>query len=1053
MICRKSVAAMLAANEAEAYVDAVIQLKNPALSPSIINQAQALGAESRYDDYVWMHQAAFSLIHLGPQFGPWHRELLRQFELDLQAVAGDDSLYIPYWDWPNGNSSDDDGWPFVNELMGGLGGNAAASYEVATGRFASAAGDWPINVRDSGQNHTALRRVPTTDDSSPSIPSLTSTRTALAAQPYDSVPYNQGSFPSPAQATASFRKSLEFFLHNGPHNWVGAVRNNNGTLIEGLDMLAQSSPNDPVFFLHHAAIDRVWQIWQERQLQTNSLSFIDSFVPTSGADAGHNRPDVMNIMDQSYFNWPVLDTNVSNLDLHSTGIWYDSDSPVVSITTPSINFGTIPAGMTTYQPVQFNVEGCRLVQFRILGTSGGAFSIPPGNAIQPFASSDTPDARIADVYIACTAPIDGSAVSTGTANIEAFIIDSDGYLTGTVNSEIILASELITLDAAVAPRLTSAVAFVSDRSGSMSNSAGTGITRFDLLEEALEVANDLLEPDDSSALVFFDAAVSTPLSISTVGDGSAVQTALNDPAIQPSGGRTGIGAGLIAGATELNNYVPPADVPNPNLAIVCLTDGNQNEDPDVEADSVTNALAAYTNDLYAIGLGTEGGVSEDTLGAISNYMMITGEVNADIRRFMLTKYFVQILADIKKADIIVDPEGTLYPGLVHEVHFDVSEADVSLDIITLSALAKYINIEVVTPGGDVLSASSPGPNTNIRSNRLDTIFSIGLPALPGSTATSHAGRWTIRLGLEKGKGRDRTDKLLAARALSTVATTQGRTGVNYNVLVQTRSNLSMSIGNDIPRVLPGKPISLAINLSQYSLPLSSASVITTVTDTLGQTQVYTHVKTDGTHSFVVSIPAPRNGIYSCRTIASGTSMGGKRFTREATRTFSVGHPLIQPPTQVPAQSPSRDLCAIISCLLKDKGIQKLLASKNIDLKKLEKCLKHVCNQNNPKDEEGEKPCKSSSKHTTATATLIDSMQPQQVLQLLRMASSNEKASGVSSELPSVISHTAPTVDAALFGKAVFMPVLAWDKDGKTINVVADNTKPTKSKTRKKSKLL
>lgn len=1034
MICRKSVAAMISANEAEAYVDAVLQLKDPNISPSIIAQAQNEGATSRYDDYVWMHKAAFSLIHLGPSFGPWHREILRQFELDLRDVASDDTLYVPYWDWPNGNSSNDAGWPFVDALMGGL-GVQNSNWEVATGRFAGATGDWPINVRDNNHNHIVLRRASTTDPNSLSIPSHTRTRTALAAEPYDSAQFNDtvGTFPTTAVAAISFRKSLEYFLHNGPHNWVGAERDQFGALVAALDMLARSSPNDPIFFLHHAGIDRIWQIWQERQGAVNNLAPGDTFEPDSGANNGHNLLEVMDITDQAFFNWPVLDTNVSNLDLHATGVWYDTDVPVVSVTTPSVNFGTIPAGMTTYKPVQFSVEGCRSLQFRITGVSAGAYSIPPGNANLTIAASEVPDARMAELFLACTAPNDGSAVGAGAATIEAYVVDADGYLTGNINNDFVIETFSITLNATIEPRMTTAVAFVSDRSGSMVDPAGSGLTKFDLLEEALEVATDLLDSNDSTALVFFDASVSIPLSISAVGNGNAVQTALNDPSIQPNFGATGIGSGLIAGATELNNYVLPVDVVNPNYAIVCLTDGNQNRTPNVESAQVTNALAAYSNELYAIGLGTEDNVSADTLGAISNYMMITGEIDADIRRFMLTKYFVQIIADVKKASIIVDPEGTLYPGIVHEVHFDVTEADVSFDVVVLSMFARFIDVEVVTPGGDVLSGRALGPNASLRSNRLDSIFRIGLPALPGTAATSHAGRWTVRLGLVQGKGH--TDKLLATRLLAamTSASSEAGSGVPYNVLIQTRSNLSMSIGSDIPRVLIGDKLSLALSLSQYGVALNSAHVNVTVTDPHGHTQVHTLNQKDGNNTFVGSIQAPLKGVYSCRINASGTSMGGRHFTREATRTFGVGRPVT---VQTPGPSnQSGDLCGVLACFLKDKAIRKSLESKGVDLVKLQKCLRTVCDDSElPDEHDSDESCKKEVKHFSEPGTPAQGIQPQQLLQLMRMVGLTETDRGVASEFPPVVPVKVAEVDPALFDKPMFMPVMAWDEDGEAVKV-------------------
>ncbi|MFM8251366.1 MAG: tyrosinase family protein [Planctomycetota bacterium] len=41
-------------------------------------------------------------------------------------------------------------------------------------------------------------------------------------------------------------------MHNDVHNWIGG------------DMRTGASPNDPVFFLHHANIDRMWHAWQEK---------------------------------------------------------------------------------------------------------------------------------------------------------------------------------------------------------------------------------------------------------------------------------------------------------------------------------------------------------------------------------------------------------------------------------------------------------------------------------------------------------------------------------------------------------------------------------------------------------------------------------------------------------------------------------------------------------------------------------------------------------------------------------------------------------------------
>jgi hypothetical protein len=78
----------------------------------------------------------------------------------------------------------------------------------------------------------------------------------------DGSPAADGSPPAPAssliwdRSSDGFRNRLEGFkgtgLHNQVHRWV------NG------DMAPAHSPNDPVFFLHHCNVDRIWEGWMRR---------------------------------------------------------------------------------------------------------------------------------------------------------------------------------------------------------------------------------------------------------------------------------------------------------------------------------------------------------------------------------------------------------------------------------------------------------------------------------------------------------------------------------------------------------------------------------------------------------------------------------------------------------------------------------------------------------------------------------------------------------------------------------------------------------------------
>ena len=64
---------------------------------------------------------------------------------------------------------------------------------------------------------------------------------------------------------SSFSRNLEHWPHNVGHVWVGG------------DMGKSFSPNDIAFWLHHAAVDRMWAKWQTRNR--------GKFAPLTGKDA------------------------------------------------------------------------------------------------------------------------------------------------------------------------------------------------------------------------------------------------------------------------------------------------------------------------------------------------------------------------------------------------------------------------------------------------------------------------------------------------------------------------------------------------------------------------------------------------------------------------------------------------------------------------------------------------------------------------------------------------------------------------------------------------
>lgn len=292
---RKSVTSLTIAERKE-FVDAIVALKaaKSPYDPSL----------SYYDQFVQWHKERYAchaaesasgehtmlMIHAGPMFLPWHREFLRRFENALRDVSGK-TIAVPYWDWADPASIDSNSPTavFREDFMGGD-GDPDQQYAVTTGRFKK--GEWTLNVLPEGAtwSPSATPYLTRRLGRPQALPTKDQVEALLAIGDYDVPPYTAGS-----DREKSFRNALEgngtgtgmlcgadgwmawefdlgitssiasgrTTLHNLIHGWVG------GSLSPGParppirgTMVLPTSPNDPVFFLHHANVDRLWATWQ-----------------------------------------------------------------------------------------------------------------------------------------------------------------------------------------------------------------------------------------------------------------------------------------------------------------------------------------------------------------------------------------------------------------------------------------------------------------------------------------------------------------------------------------------------------------------------------------------------------------------------------------------------------------------------------------------------------------------------------------------------------------------------------------------------------------------
>ena len=165
---------------------------------------------------VELHDEFFSRgIHRGPVFLPWHRYFLIEFEKELQKIQPD--VMLPYWDWMLNSGRDLDEGVFKS-FFGGR-----------NNRDGRIKGNWQYQ-----RGETPWADLPE---------SFSETADELLSTSF-----------------FEFRTRVEYGSHASAHGFVGG------------DMASPRSPADPLFYLLHCNIDRMWAYWQHNNLHKAQYS-------------------------------------------------------------------------------------------------------------------------------------------------------------------------------------------------------------------------------------------------------------------------------------------------------------------------------------------------------------------------------------------------------------------------------------------------------------------------------------------------------------------------------------------------------------------------------------------------------------------------------------------------------------------------------------------------------------------------------------------------------------------------------------------------------------
>ena len=162
------------------------------------------------------------------------------------AGLNDATIGLPYWDWAADGALPPSGQ--VGSALWQNSGIGGTGRPVSNGPFQADV----FRVRIESNAFAALRttdrglnRELGADPDAPTLPTPASEVDALGQSPYDIAPWSR--------ASLGFRNRLEgwlpFGMHNQVHVWIGG------------DMGPATSPNDPVFYLNHCNVDRIWEAW------------------------------------------------------------------------------------------------------------------------------------------------------------------------------------------------------------------------------------------------------------------------------------------------------------------------------------------------------------------------------------------------------------------------------------------------------------------------------------------------------------------------------------------------------------------------------------------------------------------------------------------------------------------------------------------------------------------------------------------------------------------------------------------------------------------------
>jgi tyrosinase len=321
-----------------------MSLDDPAAAPMIEAYGKAVTAMLKLPPTDLRNWYRNTLIHTldcphgNWWFLPWHRGYLGWFEQTCRSLSGVKDFALPYWDWTAENTAGTLGIPAsfqgADNPLDPSSSLYVNGFDAFEQQFKGPTKTWwdaltaDQRTELTNRGYDSFDAFWTTSDSSvtstfngsyppardpnfgPPLPSDVQIQTIMAA-------LKQTQFTSPPAGPADPPSSLVGFgsdqaqqhsdgvgfgiLESMPHNNVhGAVSGFMGAFL---------SPIDPIFFMHHANLDRLWDVWTRKQQKLGLPT-----LPAQGVADWNKEPFLFYIGSNGQ---PIATRNDAELPAHA----------------------------------------------------------------------------------------------------------------------------------------------------------------------------------------------------------------------------------------------------------------------------------------------------------------------------------------------------------------------------------------------------------------------------------------------------------------------------------------------------------------------------------------------------------------------------------------------------------------------------------------------------------------------------------------------------------------------------------------------------------------